>query len=266
MLKIENLCKVFYQGTPDEKKALRGVNLTVEDGEFVTLLGSNGAGKSTLFNCISGALVADEGHIELNGENITLMPEYRRSRVIGRMFQDPLRGTAPHMTIEENLALAYLRASGHRRPLSMISKKDRQFFREKLAELGMGLEDRMRTPVGTLSGGQRQALTLLMASIVPPQLLLLDEHTAALDPAAAEKIMDLTEKIVHTNHTTCLMVTHNLEMALRAGSRIIMMADGRIVSDLRDLSGLTVQDLMEEFRRGAKSAMDDDRILLRQDA
>lgn len=264
MLKIEDLNRTFNPGTADEKKALQHVSLTVEDASFVTLLGSNGAGKSTLFGCLSGAQIPDSGRIELDGRNITFLPEYRRARFIGQMFQDPLRGTAPHMSIEENLALAYLRAGNRRSPFSVISGADRKMFRERLAMLGMGLEDRMKTPVGTLSGGQRQALTLLMATIVPPRLLLLDEHTAALDPAAAEKIMALTLETVRKYRITCLMVTHNLTMALSTGTRILMMSDGRIVRDIRDVRGLTPEDLMREFRNGAGQDMDDDRIVLRK--
>lgn len=263
MLKIEDLNRTFNPGTADEKKALRHVSLEVEDGAFVTVLGSNGAGKSTLFGCLSGAEIPDSGRILLDEKNITFLPEHRRARFIGQMFQDPLRGTAPHMTIEENLALAYLRAGDGRSPFSMISGADRKMFRERLALLGMGLEDRMKTPVGTLSGGQRQALTLLMATIVPPKLLLLDEHTAALDPAAAEKVMALTQETVRKYRITCLMVTHNLTMALSAGTRILMMADGRIVRDIRNPQGLTPDDLMREFRSGAGQAMDDDRMVLR---
>lgn len=262
MLEITDLYKTFNPGTVNEKKALNGISLHVDDGEFITILGSNGAGKSTLFNAISGSFIADSGRIVLDGINITFTPEYKRSKYIGRLFQDPLRGTAPHMTIEENLALAFLRASGHTRPLSRIDDRDRELFRTHLKKLDMGLEDRMNAPVGTLSGGQRQALTLLMATIVPPRLLLLDEHTAALDPGAAEKIMALTKEIVAENHTTCLMVTHNMHQALTTGSRILMMKDGRIVSDIRDKSNLTVEDLLHKFHEGAGEDLDNDRILL----
>ena len=186
MLELKNIGKTFNPGTVNEKIALEGVNLHLDDGDFATIVGSNGAGKSTLFNAIAGEFIADTGTITLAGKDITFLPDYKRSKAIGRMFQDPLRGTAPHMTIEENLALAFLRASGHTSPFSRITKKDRDLFAEKLSELGLGLEDRMKQPVGLLSGGQRQALTLLMATLVTPKLLLLDEHTAALDPATAE--------------------------------------------------------------------------------
>lgn len=264
MLEIQNLSKVFNPGTINEKTALNNLNLTVNDGDFITILGSNGAGKSTLFNAIAGVFLADSGRIMLDGENITFQPDYRRSRYIGRLFQDPLKGTAPHMTIEENLALAYLRAGSSTDSFSRISKKDHAFFREQLKLLEMGLEDRMNTQVGTLSGGQRQALTLLMATVVPPKLLLLDEHTAALDPAAAEKITELTKQIVARSNTTCLMITHNLHQALKTGNRTLMMADGRIILDLseEERRNTTVEELLRRFREGAKEELDDDRILL----
>lgn len=264
MLKIENLSKTFNPNTVNEKVALRNINLDVEDGDFITMLGSNGAGKSTLFNAIAGNFETDTGKIILDEVNITFVPEYKRSRYIGRLFQDPLKGTAPHMTIEENLALAYLRANSHTAPFSRISKKDHEIFCDELKKLDMGLEDRMNTPVGTLSGGQRQALTLLMATIVPPKLLLLDEHTAALDPAAAEKIMILTKEIVEKNKITCLMITHNLRQAIGTGNRTLMMADGQIVLDLKaeERKGLTVNDLLEKFHEQAGTQLDNDRILL----
>ena len=199
MLKIHNISKTFHPGTVNEKKALSGLSLHLDKGDFVTILGSNGAGKSTLFNAIAGSFVVDSGSINLDGRDITNLPDFKRSKFIGRMFQDPLKGTAPNMTIEENLALAYMRASSHTSPFSMISKADRAEFRDRLAQLGLGLEDRMSNPVGLLSGGQRQALTLLMATLVTPKLLLLDEHTAALDPATAEKVLELTKQIVADN-------------------------------------------------------------------
>lgn len=262
MLEIEHVSKTFAPGTVNEKKALVDVNLKINDGDFVTVLGSNGAGKSTLFQAISGTYRIDSGKIVLDGKNIAYVPEYKRAKYIGRLFQDPLKGTAPHMTIEENLALAYLRAGTHTNPLSRISRADRERFRDALKKLDMGLEDRMDVPVGTLSGGQRQALTLLMATIVPPKLLLLDEHTAALDPAAAEKVMALTEAIVKENGTTCLMVTHNMHQALTSGNRILMMKDGRIVSDIQDKTGLSVEDLLAKFHQDAGEDLDNDRILL----
>ena len=264
MLEIQNIFKVFNPGTVNEKVALDGLSLTVNDGDFITVVGSNGAGKSTLFNAISGVFLADSGRILLDGKNITFEPDYVRSKYIGRMFQDPLKGTAPHMTIMENLALAYLRAEKNTNPFSRITKKERELFREKLKMLDMGLEDRMNTPVGTLSGGQRQALTLLMATLVPPKILLLDEHTAALDPQAAEKIMELTKQITKENDTTCLMVTHNLKQAVSIGNRTLMMANGHIVVDItgEDRKDLTIQDLMRMFKEQAGKEFDNDRILL----
>ena len=234
VLELKNISKTFNPGTVNEKLALQKIDLNLKDGDFATIVGSNGAGKSTMFNAIAGEFISDTGTITLDGQDITFMPDYRRSKYIGRMFQDPLRGTAPHLTIEENLALAYLRASGHTSSFSRISKKDRDLFAEKLSALGLGLEDRMKQPVGLLSGGQRQALTLLMATLVTPKLLLLDEHTAALDPATAEKVLDLTKKIVAENHITCLMITHNMHDALTLGNRTLMMDHGRIVLDVAD--------------------------------
>ena len=265
MLKLSGVSKTVNPGTVNEKKALTDVDLRLERGDFITIVGSNGAGKSTLFNAISGVFFADAGSIVLDGEDITFQPEYRRSREIGRLFQDPMKGTAPHMTIEENLALAYLRAVKHQRAFfSRVNKEDKAFFREQLSLLGMGLEDRMRQPVGLLSGGQRQALTLLMATMVPPKLLLLDEHTAALDPGTAEKVLALTKDIVARQNITCLMVTHNMKNALELGNRTLMMDAGRIVLDIggEERKGLTVEDLLSRFRAGAGKDLDNDRILL----
>ena len=261
MLKLENICLTFNPGTVNEKKALTGLSLELAAGDFVTILGSNGAGKSTLFGAIAGSFPVDSGKILLDGADITDLPDYRRSKEIGRLFQDPLKGTAPNMTIEENLALAYLRANHAKSPFSMVSKADRAEFRERLRMLNLGLEDRMNQPVGLLSGGQRQALTLLMATLVTPKLLLLDEHTAALDPGTAEVVLELTKKIVAENHITCLMITHNLASALALGNRTIMMADGRIVLDIggAERAGLTVDDLLHRFRN---QGLDNDRILL----
>ena len=260
MLELRGLHKTFNPGTVNEKIALNGVSLTMEAGDFATIVGSNGAGKSTLFNAITGGFIADEGSITLGDEDITFTPEYQRSRVIGHLFQDPLKGTAPNMTIEENLALAYLRAGTAPNAIfSRISRKDKAIFREKLALL-----DRMKQPVGLLSGGQRQALTLLMATLVTPKLLLLDEHTAALDPATAEKVLDLTKSIVAEKKITCLMVTHNMHQALELGNRTLMMDAGRIVFDVKgEARGrMTVDDLLEKFRENAGKALDNDRILL----
>lgn len=264
MLHIENISKTFYPGTVNAKVALNGLSLHLKEGEFATIIGSNGAGKSTMFNAIAGAFYVDDGSISLGGENITFMPEYKRSKFIGRLFQDTIKGTAPGMTIEENMALAYLRTAGGTSSFSRISKKDKQFFQEKLALLDMGLEDRLKQPVGLLSGGQRQALTLLMATMVPPKLLLLDEHTAALDPGTAAKVLELTEKIVRENRITCLMITHNMKQALELGNRTLLMADGRIVLDVADeeRAQLTVDDLLKRFKEGTGYALDNDRILL----
>ena len=259
MLKLNEVTKVFTPGTVNAKTALNHISLTVKDGDFITILGSNGAGKSTLFNAIAGNFRIDEGKIEMDGRDITYEPEYRRSVFIGRLFQDPLKGTAPHMTIEENLTLAWLRASHNRADFSRISAKDRNYFRDQLRKLDMGLEDRMKTEVGTLSGGQRQALTLLMATIVPPRLLLLDEHTAALDPLAAEKIMNLTKQIISENHTTCLMITHNLNHALQLGNRSLIMNNGHIICsfDEEEKKKMDMDSLIHTFQ----NALNDDRIL-----
>ena len=232
MLELRDLHKTFNPGTVNEKVALNGVSLTMEAGDFATIVGSNGAGKSTLFNAITGGFIADEGSITLGGEDITFAPEYQRSRVIGHLFQDPLKGTAPNMTIEENLALAYLRAGTAPNAIfSRISRKDKEIFREKLALLDMGLEDRMKQPVGLLSGGQRQALSLIMSTLTPVDLLLLDEHTAALDPKTAETIMLLTDKIVREKKLTAIMITHNLRYAVEYGNRLIMMHEGKAIID-----------------------------------
>ena len=265
MLKIDNISKTFNPGTVNEKAALTNLSLELKDGDFATIVGSNGAGKSTMFNAIAGTFIVDEGNIYLDDEDITFKKEYMRSRVIGHLFQDPLKGTAPHMTIEENMALAYLRASHSSGKLfSRISAKDKSRFREQLSLLGMGLEDRMKQPVGLLSGGQRQALTLLMATFVTPKLLLLDEHTAALDPATAEKVLDLTKSIVKEQGITCLMVTHNMHQALEVGNRTLMMNAGHIVFDTsgEERSKLTAADLLEKFKTGAGEELDNDRVLL----
>lgn len=272
MLHLENLQKTFSPGTVHARHVLRGVSLHLQDGDFASVIGSNGAGKSTLFNAVAGTFPLDSGRILLDGEDITFQKDYRRSRSIGRLFQDPLTGTAPHMTIEENLSVAYLRASEKKtglferavRDLSRVSSADRRLFREKLALLDMGLEDRMDSPVGLLSGGQRQALTLLMATLVTPKLLLLDEHTAALDPTAARKILDLTEKIVCEKHITCLMITHNMQQALEMGNRTLMMDQGRILLDIsgEQRRNMTVNDLLQRFTDISGQKMNNDRILL----
>lgn len=260
MIQLISISKTFNPGTVNAKKALDELSLHIRKGDFVTIIGSNGAGKSTLLNAISGNFMTDSGRILLDGQDITLMKEYRRSRFIGRLFQDPMSGTAPGMSIEENLALA----AGAGSWLHSISSADRARFREKLSELDMGLEDRMKQPVGTLSGGQRQALTLMMATINPPKILLLDEHTAALDPSAAEKVLAITRKIVEENQLTCMMITHNMQSALEFGNRTLMMDSGNIILDVagEERSKLTVNDLLDRFRSLAGKALTNDRMLL----
>ena len=264
MLELSHVSKTFNAGTVNEKRALCDLSLTLADGEFATIVGSNGAGKSTLFNAIAGMFYVDDGILRLDGRDITFLPPHKRSRRIGHLFQDPLKGTAPHMTIEENLAVAYLRAPEKHKQLRRVSRKDRAFFRDALAQLDMGLEERMNTPVGLLSGGQRQALTLLMATIARPKLLLLDEHTAALDPAAAEKILAMTTHIAAEQKLTCLMVTHNMRAALALGNRTLMMNGGQIILDVsgEERTHMDVDDLLKRFRSGTGKALDNDRILL----
>ena len=259
MLKLSHISKTFNPGTVNEKTAIPDLSLELERGDFVTIIGANGAGKSTLFNAICGSFLTDSGSI-LDGEDITFQPEHKRAKRIGRLFQDPMRGTAPGMTIEENLALA----AGRGGWFAHITKADRDLFRDRLAQLDMGLEDRLRQPVGLLSGGQRQALTLVMATIVPPKLLLLDEHTAALDPGTAEKVLELTRRVVSEEKLTCMMITHNMQSALELGSRTLMMDSGRIILDVggAERSGLTVNDLLARFRAGVGKALDNDRMLL----
>lgn len=257
MLRIENINKVFSAGTINEKQAIQNLSLHVSAGDFVTIIGSNGAGKSTLMNCISGVFKTDSGKIVLNGCNITKKPEYKRSRMIGRVFQDPLKGTAFGMTIEENLSIAF--AKNKLRGLQRgISKAEREIFREKLAMLGMGLENRMKEKASLLSGGQRQALTLFMAVITEPKLLLLDEHTAALDPGASSKVLELTNYFADSNNLCTLMITHNMKAALEHGNRTILMKDGEIVMDIsgEERANMTVEHL------AAKFAIENDRMLL----
>ena len=260
MLNISHISKSFTPGTPNEKLVLNDLSLNVEKGDFITIIGANGAGKSTLLNAIAGSFIADSGTITMAGCDITLMPEHIRAKHIGRLFQDPMRGTAPGMTIEENLALA----SGRGGWLSHLSRADKAALRDRVAMLNMGLEDRMQQPVGLLSGGQRQALTLMMATINPPMLLLLDEHTAALDPGAAEKRLSLTTSIVAENGLTCLMVTHNMQSALELGSRTIMMDAGRVVMDVSgaEREVLEVADLLLRFKEISGKALNNDRMLL----
>ena len=260
MLRISHITKTFGAGTTDAKKALDDLSLDVRRGDFITIIGANGAGKSTLFGAIAGSFITDSGELVLDGEDMTLLPEYRRARKIGRLFQDPMRGSAPDMTIEENLALA----AGRGGWLSPVSRADRRFFRERVAMLEMGLEDRMNQPVGLLSGGQRQALTLMMATLNTPKLLMLDEHTAALDPATAEKVLGLTRRIVAENGLTCLMVTHNMQSALELGNRTVMMNAGKIVMDVsgEERARLGVPDLLRRFRESSGKELHNDRMLL----
>ena len=264
MLQLKHIEKTFNPGTVNEKRALTDLNLDLKDGDFATIVGSNGAGKSTMFNAITGAFYVDEGQIILDGEDITYKKEYLRSHEIGHLFQDPLRGTAPGMTIEENMALAYLRAKTMRNQyFSRINKADKEKFREQLPLLDMGREDRMKQPVGLLSGGQRQALTLLMATMVTPKILLLDEHTAALDPATAAKVLALTRQIIAERKITALMVTHNMHQALELGNRTLMMDAGSIIFDVSgaEREKLTVDGLLEKFKENAGRQLDNDRIL-----
>ncbi len=263
MLEIKNLSKTFLKGTPNEHKALDGISLSLDKGEFVTVIGSNGAGKSTLFNAIAGEFLCDGGKIVLDGKNITYQKEYIRAKDIGRLFQDPMRGTAPDLTIEENLALVYSKAT---RPIfsPALKKRDIEFFREKLLKLNMGLEDRLKTKMGQLSGGQRQAVTLMMSTLVTPKLLLLDEHTAALDPLTAEKVLDITQRIVAENSITTMMITHNIKSALKLGTRTIMLECGKSVLDLKgdERNNMTVQDLLGLYRQKSGKELDNDRMLL----
>lgn len=249
-LKLTDITKKFEANTVNEKVALDHLNLTVEPGQFVTVLGSNGSGKSTMFNVILGSLFPDEGKVYLGDKDITKLKDYKRALNIGCLYQNPLRGTAPNLTIEENLALAYTRKASP--SFFALNKKDSAYFREVLSTLGMGLEDRMKTKIGLLSGGQRQAASLLMATIAEPELLLLDEHTAALDPGAAEKVMALTKKIVEENKITTLMITHDMEYALEYGSRTIMLDSGKIVMDLtgKEREEMTTGKLAELFYEG----------------
>jgi putative ABC transport system ATP-binding protein len=263
MLKITHIAKTFNPGTITEKKALTDVSLTLNEGDFVTVIGGNGAGKSTMLNAVAGVFPVDRGTIEIGGTDVTRLPEYKRARYLGRVFQDPMTGTAATMNIEENMALAYRR--GQPRGLRWgVGAKERELYREQLKTLGLGLEDRMASKVGLLSGGQRQALTLLMATLKTPQLLLLDEHTAALDPKTAAKVLEITEKIVSSRGLTAMMVTHNMKDAINVGNRLIMMNEGQIVVDVsgEDKKKLTRHDLMGLFEKAAGKELDGDRLLL----
>ena len=260
MLNVSQISKTFNPGTVNEKRAIDSLSLRLAPGDFVTIIGSNGAGKSTLFNAVCGDFLTDTGSILLNGQDITFMPAFQRARHIGRLFQDPMRGSAPGMTIEENLALA----AGSGGWLSHVSQRDKKRFQDRLALLDMGLEDRMKQPVGLLSGGQRQALTLLMATMNPPWLLLLDEHTAALDPGTAEKVLKLTREVVEEHKITTMMITHNMNQALELGNRTLMMDAGRIVLDVQgaERKSMTVSDLLKRFKAKVGEDLDNDRILL----
>ena len=263
MLELIGLYKTFNPGTVNEKRAINGLNLTLEDGDFVTIIGGNGAGKSTTLNLIAGAIPADQGTIRLDGVDLPRLPEHKRAAYIGRVFQDPMMGTAATMQIDENLALAARRGVGRTLRIG-ITKKENAEYHELLKTLGLGLEDRMTSKVGLLSGGQRQAVTLLMATLKKPKLLLLDEHTAALDPGTAEKVLEITKQVVREHKITTLMVTHNMHQALELGNRTLMMDRGRVVFDVawEERSTLTVDDLLAKFRQGAGKELDNDRILL----
>ncbi|NMD70907.1 ABC transporter ATP-binding protein [Bacillus sp. DNRA2] len=263
MLALNQIFKVFNEGTPDEKVALDHVNLQLNKGDFVTVIGSNGAGKSTLMNIISGKLITDVGNVSIDGKDVTNVREHKRARLIGRVFQDPMAGTAPKMTIEENLAIAYSRV-GARGLKRGLSKKRRDFFKEKLEMLHLGLENRLQAKAGLLSGGERQALSLLMATFTEPKILLLDEHTAALDPSRAELVTQLTKEIVHEYHLTTLMVTHNMQQALDLGNRLIMMDKGQIIFEAseEEKKDLTIDRLLSEFQRIRGEKMSSDRAVL----
>ena len=263
MLELKELIKVFNRGTINEKPALNGLSLSLEAGDFVTVIGGNGAGKSTTMNAISGVFPVDSGEIIINGNNVTKLPEYKRAAYIGRVFQDPMRGTCANMQIEENLAIAYRR--GQRNTLRWSAKnKDKALFRERLAMLDLGLENRMSSRVGLLSGGQRQALTLLMATLKSPDLLLLDEHTAALDPKTAAKVLELTEKIITEQNLTTIMITHNMRDALRYGNRLVMLNDGKVLLDVKkeEKENLTISDLLGMFEKASGNELSSDALLL----
>ncbi|MDD7282698.1 MAG: ATP-binding cassette domain-containing protein [Clostridium sp.] len=263
MLELKNIYKTFNAGTVNEKMALRGLNLTLEDGDFVTVIGGNGAGKSTMLNAIAGVWPVDQGQILIGDADVTKLPEYKRAKYLGRVFQDPMTGTAATMEIQENLALA-LRRGDSRTLKAGITKKEHAKYREMLATLGLGLEDRMTSKVGLLSGGQRQALTLLMATLKKPKLLLLDEHTAALDPKTAAKVLQTTDMIVNRDNLTTLMITHNMKDAIAHGNRLIMMMDGNIILDIRgeEKKKLTVADLLHKFEEASGEDFANDKAIL----
>lgn len=263
MLKITNLRKTFNPGTVNAKTALNGLNLTIEDGDFVTVIGGNGAGKSTMLNAIAGVWKPDFGTIEIDGVDVTNMPEYKRADFLGRVFQDPMKGTAPDMEIAENLSIAARRGT-KRKLIRGIKKAERENYKTLLATLELGLETRLSTKVGLLSGGQRQAVTLLMATLNRPKLLLLDEHTAALDPKTAAKVLEITDKLVNENHLTTLMITHNMHDAIAYGNRLIMMHEGRIVVDIsgEEKKKLTISQLLGLFESASGSEFTDDKVML----
>ena len=263
MLTLSNITKVFNGGTINEKSALNGVNLHLEAGDFVTVIGSNGAGKSTLLNAVAGNFHVDDGQIVISDRDITALPQYKRASLIGRVYQDPMLGTAASMTIVENMIMA-LRRGESRRLVRAITEKDRSAFREELKKLGLGLEDRLTNKVSLLSGGQRQALTLLMATLQKPKLLLLDEHTAALDPKTAEKVLDLTDKVANDAKLTTMMITHNLDHALKFGNRTIMMHEGRVILDIKgeERKNMNIATLLEMFGKASGAHMNNDRMLL----
>lgn len=263
MLKIKNLQKTFHPGTVNAKTALCGIDLHLKDGDFVTVIGGNGAGKSTLLNAIAGVWKPDYGSITIDGVDVTNMPEHKRADFLGRVFQDPMKGTAPDMEIAENLHIASRRGI-KRRLVRGVKKSDREYFRELLATLGLGLEDRLSGKVGLLSGGQRQAVTLLMATLNRPKLLLLDEHTAALDPKTAAKVLEITDKLVTENRLTTLMITHNMHDAIAHGNRLIMMHEGRIILDIsgQEKKQLTIAQLLGMFEQASGSAFTSDKVIL----
>ena len=263
MLEIKNIYKTFNAGTVNEKQALKGIDLTLEDGDFVTVIGGNGAGKSTMLNAIAGVWPVDEGQIIIDGKDVTKLPEHKRAAFLGRVFQDPMNGTAATMGIEENLALA-LRRGQSRTLRAGIKASEREVYKRLLSTLGLGLEDRLTSKVGLLSGGQRQALTLLMATLKKPKLLLLDEHTAALDPKTAAKVLETTEMIVNRDHLTTLMITHNMKDAITHGNRLIMMMEGKIILDIRgeEKKKLTVEDLLHKFEEVSGEEFTNDKAIL----
>ena len=263
MLELKNIYKTFNAGTVNEKQALKGIDLTLEDGDFVTVIGGNGAGKSTMLNAIAGVWPVDEGQIVIDGKDVTKLPEHKRAAFLGRVFQDPMNGTAATMGIEENLALA-LRRGQSRTLRAGIKASEREVYKRLLSTLGLGLEDRLTSKVGLLSGGQRQALTLLMATLKKPKLLLLDEHTAALDPKTAAKVLETTEMIVNRDHLTTLMITHNMKDAITHGNRLIMMMEGKIILDIRgeEKKKLTVEDLLHKFEEVSGEEFTNDKAIL----